>query len=88
MNSEILKNAALETHVKAIDEARAMGAQALFGEKYDDEVRVVQIGDFSLELCGGTHVSRTGDIGSFKVTSEGSVCGYPSYRSCYWPCCL
>ena len=73
VNSEILKNAALETHVKAIDEARAMGAQALFGEKYDDEVRVVQIGDFSMELCGGTHVSRTGDIGSFKVTSEGSV---------------
>ena len=73
VNDEILKNAALETHVKAIDEARAMGAQALFGEKYDDEVRVVQIGEFSLELCGGTHVARTGDIGSFKITSEGSV---------------
>jgi alanyl-tRNA synthetase len=73
VNDEVLKNIGLETHVKAIDEARAMGAQALFGEKYDDEVRVVQMGDFSMELCGGTHVSRTGDIGSIKITSEGSV---------------
>ena len=73
VNDQILKNLALETHVKAIDEARAMGAQALFGEKYDDEVRVVQIGGFSMELCGGTHVGRTGDIGFFKITSEGSV---------------
>ena len=73
VNEEILKNTELETHVKAIDEARAMGAQALFGEKYDDEVRVVQIGEFSLELCGGTHVQRLGDIGSFKIVSEGSV---------------
>lgn len=73
VNEEILKNTALETHVKAIDDARAMGAQALFGEKYDDEVRVVQIGEYSLELCGGTHVQRTGDIGSFKIVSEGSV---------------
>ncbi|MCM8532664.1 MAG: alanine--tRNA ligase [Lentisphaeraceae bacterium] len=73
VNEEILNNAALETHVKPIEEARAMGAQALFGEKYDDEVRVVQIGEFSMELCGGTHVARTGDIGTFKITSEGSV---------------
>ncbi|MCM8528123.1 MAG: alanine--tRNA ligase [Lentisphaeraceae bacterium] len=73
VNEEVLKNTELQTHVKAIDEARAMGAQALFGEKYDDEVRVVEIGPFSMELCGGTHVERTGDIGSFKIVSEGSV---------------
>ena len=73
VNSEIIKNTELQTHVKAIDEARAMGAQALFGEKYDDEVRVVEIGPFSMELCGGTHAKRTGDIGSFKIVSEGSV---------------
>jgi alanyl-tRNA synthetase len=73
INEKIINNNAVETHLKNIDDARAMGAMALFGEKYDDEVRVVQIDDFSLELCGGTHVSRTGDIGTFKITSEGSV---------------
>src|SRR2546422_11360866 len=56
-----------------LDEALRMGALALFGEKYGDRVRVVKIGDFSTELCGGTHLERTGELGLVKVTTEGAV---------------
>jgi len=73
VNAEIRGNATAETRLMKFDEAVAAGAMALFGEKYDDEVRVLRIGDFSTELCGGTHVDRAGDIGLFKILSEGGV---------------
>ncbi len=73
VNTEIRKNTAAETRLMSYDAAVEAGAIALFGEKYDDEVRVLRLGDFSMELCGGTHVERTGDIGLFKITSEGGV---------------
>ncbi|WP_405227788.1 alanine--tRNA ligase [Lentisalinibacter sediminis] len=73
VNREIRRNVAAETREMAYDDAIAAGAVALFGEKYEDEVRVLRLGDFSMELCGGTHVSRTGDIGLFKITGEGGV---------------
>ncbi|WP_405232071.1 alanine--tRNA ligase [Lentisalinibacter salinarum] len=73
VNREIRRNVAAETREMTYDDAIAAGAVALFGEKYDDEVRVLRLGDFSMELCGGTHVSRTGDIGLFKITGEGGV---------------
>ena len=73
VNEQIRLNLPLTTDLLPIEEAKARGAMALFGEKYDDEVRVVQMGDYSLELCGGTHVNRTGDIGSFRVTTEAGI---------------
>lgn len=73
VNREIASNLAVETEVMDQKSAIEAGAMALFGEKYGDRVRVVKIADFSMELCGGTHVSRTGDIGPFVITSEGSV---------------
>ena len=73
VNDEIRLNDAVETRVMPVQAAMASGAMALFGEKYGDEVRVVGMGDFSTELCGGTHAQRTGDIGLFKIVSEGGV---------------
>jgi alanyl-tRNA synthetase len=73
VNSAIRRNAPAETRVMALDEAVAAGAMSLFGEKYESDVRVLSIGDFSMELCGGTHVERAGDIGLFKILSESGV---------------
>lgn len=73
VNAQIRTNTALQTELMELDAAKEKGAMALFGEKYDDEVRVVSIGGFSIELCGGTHVARTGDIGLFKIVSEGGI---------------
>ena len=74
VNREILRNTPVETEVMTMDEAVEKGAMALFGEKYGSEVRVLSMGgDFSVELCGGTHVSRTGDIGLLKISAESSV---------------
>jgi alanyl-tRNA synthetase len=73
VNSEIRENAPVETRVMALDDAKAAGAMSLFGEKYESDVRVLSIGDFSMELCGGTHVERAGDIGLFKITGESGV---------------
>jgi alanyl-tRNA synthetase len=73
VNAEILKNSAVSKQVMGIDEAMNKGAMALFGEKYGDSVRVVSMGEFSTELCGGTHVNRTGDIGLFKFVGESGI---------------
>jgi alanyl-tRNA synthetase len=73
VNAEIRRNNRVETRLMKHEDAIKAGAMALFGEKYGDEVRVVGMGEFSTELCGGTHVKRTGDIGLFKVVAEGGV---------------
>ena len=73
MNEQILSNKGVNTNIMELDQALTTGAMALFGEKYGDRVRVVSVEGFSKELCGGTHVSRTGDIGLCKITYEGSI---------------
>ena len=73
VNKKIRANLSVTTRLMDLDDARDAGAAALFGEKYEDIVRVVQMEDFSLELCGGTHVARTGDIGLFKICTETGV---------------
>ena len=73
VNDEIRSNVAADTRLMSYDDAMQSGAVALFGEKYGDEVRVLRFGDFSVELCGGTHVDRTGDIGVFRITHETGI---------------
>ena len=73
VNQQIRANHTLQTKLMGLEEAKSAGAMALFGEKYDDDVRVVSMGEFSMELCGGTHVKRTGDIGLFKIVFESGI---------------
>jgi alanyl-tRNA synthetase len=73
VNEQIRENPTVETRIMALDDAKAAGAMALFGEKYDEQVRVLRMGDFSTELCGGTHVKALGDIGLFKITVETGI---------------
>lgn len=70
VNQQVRRNLPVQTEVMALDDAKEKGAMALFGEKYDDDVRVLSMGDFSTELCGGTHANRTGDIGLFRIQNE------------------
>ncbi|QBH97065.1 alanine--tRNA ligase [Limnobaculum zhutongyuii] len=73
VNQQIRRNLLVETNIMDLEDARAKGAMALFGEKYDDKVRVLSMGDFSTELCGGTHTDATGNIGLFRITSESGI---------------
>jgi len=73
VNEKVRENLKVETRIMPVEDALQMGAMALFGEKYGEEVRVVMVSDFSMELCGGTHTSRTGDIGLFKIVNETGV---------------
>jgi alanyl-tRNA synthetase len=73
VNRQVWADTEVEVLIKPLEEAKRMGAMALFGEKYGDIVRVIRIGDYSLELCGGTHVNRTSEIGMFKIVSEGGI---------------
>ena len=73
MNEQIRSNYAVKVTEMSYKDAQAYGAVALFGEKYGDQVRVLDMGGYSIELCGGTHAARTGDIGVFKITSESGV---------------
>ena len=73
VNAQIRANAGVTSQIMAADEAQAAGAMALFGEKYGDQVRVIRVGDYSMELCGGTHANAAGDIGLFRILSEGGI---------------
>lgn len=73
VNQQVLRNLPVATRLMNLDAAKAAGAMALFGEKYDDDVRVLSMGEFSTELCGGTHVNQTGDIGLFKIVMESGI---------------
>jgi alanyl-tRNA synthetase len=73
VNEQIRENELVETRIMSLDDAKAAGAMALFGEKYSDQVRVLRIGEFSTELCGGIHAKAAGDIGLFKITAESGI---------------